>query len=85
LTKLGLKGVMEEAKPLKNVQFEFFNPEHHREPKLNISSNINPTDPLALLNLFIPPEIYITIAKNTNLYATVHNASTVAIPTNRQY
>ena len=36
LTKLGLKGVMEEAKPLKDVQFEPFDPGHHREPKVNI-------------------------------------------------
>jgi hypothetical protein len=51
LKELSLKGVMEEAKPLKDVQFEPFNPGHHREPKVNIPSNIDPTDPLALLDL----------------------------------
>ncbi len=65
---------MKEVKSLKNVQFEPFNPGHYREPKLNISSNIDSTDLLALLNLFIPPEIYIIIAENTNLYVIVYNA-----------
>ncbi len=76
---------MEKAKPLKNVQFKSFNPEHHRELKVNISSNVDPTDPLTLLDLFIPPEIYITITENTNLYAITHNTLTVATPTNRRY
>jgi hypothetical protein len=58
LKALGLEGVIEEVRPLKDVQFEPFNPGHHREPKVNIPSNIDPTDPLALLDLFIPPEIY---------------------------
>ena len=82
LGALGLKGAMKEAKPLKDVQFEPFNPRHHRELEVNIPSNIDPTDPLALLDLFIPPEIYITIAENTNLYAIAYNALTVATPTN---
>ena len=85
LKELSLKGVIEEAKPLKDVQFEPFNPGHHREPKVNIPSNIDPTDPLALLDLFIPPEIYIAIAENTNLYAIAYNALVVATPTNRRY
>jgi hypothetical protein len=85
LKALGLEGAMEEVKPLMDVQFEPFNPGHHRESKVNIPSNIDPTDPLALLDLFIPPEIYITIAGNTNLYATAHNAPTIATPTNRRY
>jgi hypothetical protein len=82
LKALGLKGVMEEVKPLKDVQFKPFNPRHHREPKVNIPSNIDPTDPLALLDLFIPLEIYTTIAENTNLYAIAHNAPT---DTNQRY
>jgi hypothetical protein len=61
------------------------NPGHHRELKVNILSNIDPTDPLALLDLFIPPKIYITIAENTNLYATAYNAPIVATPTNQRY
>jgi hypothetical protein len=48
----------------------------HREPKLNIPFNINLTDPLALLDLFILATIYATIADNTNLYAIANNAPT---------
>ena len=62
LKALGLEGVMEEVKPLKDVQFEPFNPRNHRELKVNIPSNIDPTNSLALLDLFIPLKIYITIA-----------------------
>jgi hypothetical protein len=69
LATLGLQGVMEEAKPLKEIQFEAFNPGEPREPKVNIPSYIDPANPLELLDLFIPPEIYTTIAENTNLYA----------------
>jgi hypothetical protein len=82
LKGLGLEGVMEEARLPKDVQFEPFDPGNPREPKVNIPSSIDPTDPLALLDLFIPPEIYITIAENTNLYATAHNAPIATTPTN---
>ena len=85
LTTLGLQGVMEEAKPLKDVQFEAFDPRVPREPKVNIPSNIDPSNPLALLDLFIPPEIYTTIAENTNLYTIAYNAPTTPTPTNRRY
>jgi hypothetical protein len=85
LTSLGLEGVMEEVKPLKDVQFEPFKPGLYREPKVNIPSNIDQTDPLALLDLFIPPEIYTIIAENTNLYAIAHDAPTKPTPTNRRY
>jgi hypothetical protein len=85
LKALGLKGVMEEAKPLKDVQFEPFNPRDHREPKVNLPFNIDPTDPLVLLDLFIPLEIYTTIAANTNLYAIAKNAPTAATDTSTRY
>jgi hypothetical protein len=85
LKALGLEGVIEEAKPLKDVQFEPFNPGDHREPKVNLLSNIDPTDPLALLDLFISPEIYTTIAANTNLYTIAKNASTAPTDTSTQY
>jgi hypothetical protein len=85
LTSLGLEGVMEEVKPLKDVQFEPFKPGLHRELKVNIPSNTDPTDPLALLDLFIPSEIYITIAENTNLYAIFHNTPIKPTSTNTQY
>jgi hypothetical protein len=82
---LGLKGVMEEAKPLKDVQFEPFNPGDHREPKVNIPSNIDTMDPLALLDLIIPPEIYAIIAENTNSYAISRNVLTTRNATNMRY
>jgi hypothetical protein len=74
---------MEEAKPLKDVQFEAFDPGEPREPKVNIDSNIDRSDPLELLNLFIPSEIYTTTAENTNLYAITHGALLAPTPTNR--
>jgi hypothetical protein len=85
LTTLSLQGIMEEAKPLKEVQFEAFDPREPREPKVNIPSNIDLANPLELLDLFIPPEIYTTIAENTNLYAVTHNAPTAPTPINQRY
>jgi hypothetical protein len=73
---------MEEAKPLKDVQFEAFDPRVPREPKVNIPSHIDPSDPLALLDLFIPPKIYTIIAENTNLYTIACNVVTIPTPTN---
>jgi len=74
VTKLDLKNIIEEAKLPKNIQFEPSILEDHRKPKVNILSNIDATDPLALLNLFIPPKIYTTIAQNTNytLFPEMH-------------
>jgi hypothetical protein len=66
LTTLNLKSIMEEAKPPKEVQFEPFNLRDRRDPKANIPSNDDALDPLALLDLFIPPKMYAIIAKNTN-------------------
>jgi hypothetical protein len=85
LTQLGFQGVMEEAKLPKDVQFEPFKIGDHRDPKLDIPSNIDVGDPLALLDLFISPEIYNMLAENTNLYALAHNAPTTRSPTNSQY
>ena len=73
---------MEEAKPLKEVQFEAFNPGELQEPKINIPDSIDLTNPLELLDLFILSEIYTTIAENTNLYTIVHNAPTAPTSTN---
>src|SRR6266487_5503499 len=52
LSKLGLKGVMEEAKQPNDVHFDQFDPGDTRKPKLNIPSNIDISDPLELLDLF---------------------------------
>ena len=85
LTKLGFQGVLEEIKPLKEVEYEPLILGDHREPKVNIPSNIDSTDPLALLDLFIPPIIYTTITENTNLYAISKNAPTAPTKSNSRY
>src|SRR5439155_4577762 len=85
LSKLGLEGVIEEAKQPKDVHFDPFDPGDTREPKLNILFNIDISDPLELLDLFIPSEIYTTITENTNLYAAIHNALTTRSSTNTRY
>jgi hypothetical protein len=80
LTKLGFQGVLEEIKPLKEIKYKPLILGDHRAPKVNIPSNIDTTDPLALLDLFIPPSMYTTIAENTNLY-TISKKAPLA-PTN---
>ena len=85
LTTLDFQGIQGKIKPLESVQFEPFLAGDHWEPKLNIPSNIDPTDPLALLDLFIPAKMYIAIAENTNLYAIAQNAPTTRSPTNSRY
>ena len=75
LTKLtSLQDIIEEAKPLEDVKFKAFDPREQREPKINILDTINFENPLELLDLFLPSEIYLIIATNTNLYATSKNA-----------
>ena len=85
LTTLDLKSIIEAAKPPKEVQFEPFDPGDRRDPKANIPSNVDALDPLALLDLFIPPKIYAIIAKNTNLYAISKDAPTTRTDTNSRY
>ena len=85
LTQLGFQGVMEEAKLPKDVQFEPFKIGDHRDPKLNILSSIDVGDPIALLDLFIPPTMYNILAENTNLYALAYNVPTTQSPTNSRY
>ncbi len=75
---------MKEAKAPEDIQFELFNP-GHQESKVNIPFNIDPTDPLTLLNLFIPDEIYIIITENTNLYVLSKNTPTAPIKSNTRY
>ncbi len=53
--------------------------------KLIFFFNIDSTDSLALLDLFIPFEIYITIAENTNLYIFLKNAPTAPTKSNTRY
>ena len=85
LTQLGFQGVIEEAKLPKDVHFEPFKIGDHRDPKLNIPSNIDVGDPLALLDLFIPPKMYDILIENTNLYALAYNVPTTRSPTNLRY
>jgi hypothetical protein len=76
---------MEEAKLPEDVEFVPFEIGDHRDPKLNIPSNIDASDPLALLDLFIPSKMYTIIAENTNLYALAHNAPTARTKFNSRY
>jgi Transposase IS4 len=85
LTKLGFQGVLEEIKPLKEIEYEPLILGDHRAPKVNIPSNIDTTDPLALLDLFIPPSMYTTIAENTNLYAISKKAPLAPTKSSSRY
>ncbi len=86
LTKLGLKGVMEEIKFIIDVLFESLLLGDYRESKMvNILSNINPIDSLVLLDLFIPLEMYAIIAENTNLYVITKNAPITRSSINTRY
>ena len=67
---------MEMISDPKEVIFKPFSPSYPREPKVNIPPNVDATDLLALLDLFIPSEIYTTIEENINLYAITNNALT---------
>ena len=67
-----------------DVVFEPFSPGIPRDPEVNIPSNIDATDPLALLDLFITPEMYAIIAENTNLYAIANDAPTARTATNKR-
>src|SRR5436305_10823643 len=82
LTKLSFQHILDKIKPLESVEFELFLPGDHQEPKANILPTTGLTDPLALLDLFISLQMYITIAENTNLYATAQNATTIRSSTN---
>jgi hypothetical protein len=76
-----LTDIIEEAKPLEDVKFEAFDPKEQREPKIDIPDTIDFENPLELLDLFLPSEIYLIIATNTT---TSKNAQTEPTPTNRQ-
>lgn len=85
LKKLPLEDIMKMIPDTKEVIFEPFLPGRFREPEVSISPNTDATDPLALLDLFIPPEMYVTIAENTNLYAIANDAPTAPTSTNARY
>jgi len=82
LNRLSLQKVIEETKPLEEVKFKAFDPRERREPKINILDTIDLENPLELLDLFIPFEIYLIIATNTNLYTISKDAQTELTVTN---
>src|SRR5437667_113104 len=84
-SKLSFIDIMKEAKDPKDVLFEPFVPGCFRELEVNIPPNIDTSSSLALFELFIPSEMYSTIAENTNLYAIAMNASTSRTATNSRY
>jgi hypothetical protein len=81
LTKLGLNGVLREAKLLEDAKFEPFSIGNHRDLEVNIPLNVDNSNPLALLDLFVLLKTYTVIAENTNLYAIARNALTTRSPT----
>lgn len=85
LKKLSLGDIIEMIPDPKDVVFEPFSPGCPREPEVHIPPNVDATDPLTLLHLFISPEIFTTIAENTNLYAITSNAPTAPTSMNRRY
>ena len=84
LTRLSLQNIIEEAKPLEDVKFDPFDPREQREPEINIPNTIDFENPLELLDLFLPSEIYSIIATNTNLYAIFKDARIEPTLTNRR-
>jgi len=85
LRKLPFEDIVEIIPDVSGVIFKPFSPDCLRDPKVNISCNIDATDPLALLDLFIPSKMYNIIAENTNLYAIANNAPIALTSTNTQY
>jgi hypothetical protein len=82
LTKLDFNIIIEEVKDPKDTPFAPFELGCHRKPKVvNILPHIDPSKPLDLLDLFIPPEMYMILAENTNKYAIMKNASMVRTTT----
>jgi hypothetical protein len=85
LNIFSLQEIIDKAKPLEELKFEAFDPRESQEPKINIPDNIDLTNLLELLDFFIPPELYSTIADNTNLYTIAYNIYTAPTSTSRQY
>jgi hypothetical protein len=85
LGKLPFEDIVNMISNTTEVIFEPFSSSRPRDAKVNIPSNIDAANPLALLDLFIPPKMYTIIAENTNLYAIANNASIASTSTNRRY
>ena len=86
LKRLTFKEILEKFSKLNEVIFEPFSPGRTRDPEVILpDQDINATDPLSLLDLFIQPVIYDIIVENMNLYAIAHGAATAPTLTNTQY
>ena len=85
-TSLTLKEIQKRIPDRKKIQFKSFDWDYQREPIALIPNNVDLKDLLQLLNLFISPEIYELIAKNTNKYAKTKESLTtiIAIRSNRR-
>jgi hypothetical protein len=84
LKRLQFEEILKKIPKTSDVVFEPFSPGRTRDPEVAIP-NIDATDPLSLLDLFIQPMIYTIIAENTNLYAIVRRAATLPTSTNSRY
>src|SRR5271168_2888103 len=84
LKRLQFEEILKKIPKTSDVVFEPFSPGRIRDPEVAIP-NIDATDPLSLLDLFIQPTIYTTIAENTNLYAIYRGAATAPTSTNSRY
>jgi hypothetical protein len=84
LKMLQFKEILRKIPKTSDVVFEPFLPGRIRDPKVTIP-NIDATNPLSLLDLFIQPPIYATIAENTNLYTIAQEAAIAPTPINSRY
>jgi hypothetical protein len=77
LKKLDYDKVMEHVKDPKDTPYTPFELGRPQEPEVvNIPPHIDPSKPLDLLDLFIPPEMYGILAENMNKYALLKKANT---------
>ncbi len=85
-TDLTLKEIQKRIPNRKKMRFKPFDRGYQREPIALIPDNVDPKDPLQLLNLFISPKMYELIARNTNEYAKTKESltTTTATKSNRR-
>ena len=81
LKRLQFEEILKKIPKTSDIVFEPFLPGRTRDSKVAIPS-IDITNLLSLLDLFIQPAIYTTIAENTNLYAIVQRAAIAPTSTN---
>jgi len=81
LKMLQFNEILKKIPKTSDVVFEPFSPGRTRDPEV-VLPNIDAFNPLSLLDLFIQPTIYATIAENTNLYAIAQGAAIAPTSTN---